>query len=314
MGADRGRRVGLTGSGGLFVKRLVLWTASAVVSCSSLAVVVGSPAATAGPVSTAGISGRFLPAPGPRHIHAAPGVSATPSTNWSGYVQQTLVNGTFTEVSDTVVVPTVVAGKAGEQYAADWVGIGGAITTDSTLVQDGIQTIVTKRGRKTNVSYGAWTEVLPKPEDPLTLTVSAGDTVTSTVWESDKNEWTMTVDDVTTGKSQSRTVPYTSKGLSAEAIHERPCIRGQCDFPRDLAALAHTTNVTFGPGSLSEAAPGATPVPEPLLGSVNGATLTEIVMTNNRGTQNIATPSAPDADNEAFAVAYGAVAPAAPTP
>ena len=91
----------------------------------------------------------------------------------------------------------------------------------------------------------------------------------------------MTVDDTTTGQTQSRTVKYRSKGLSAEAIHERPCL-GDCGSTSpDLATLAKTANVDFGPGTYSESAPGAVVSPKPLLQSVTGATLTEIDMVGN---------------------------------
>jgi Peptidase A4 family len=262
------------------------------------------------------VSGTFLPGPRPGHsrIHAAPGVNSTSSTNWSGYVQAATENRTFTEVSDTMVVPAVVASANGIQYAADWVGIGGYSTAprDSTLVQDGIQTIVTTSKGKTTTTYGAWTEILPQPEKPLDFAVNAGDVVTATVREVSKNKWKMTVDDTTTGQSATRTVKYRSKGLSAEAIHERPCIKGNCQSESDLATLADTANVTFGPGSYSESAPGATPVTEPLLGTVAGATLNEILMVDNNNT-TIATPSDPSVAQDAFAVAYGDTPPPAPT-
>ena len=109
-----------------------------------------------------------------------------------------------------------------------------------------------------------------------------------------------------------RTVKYRSRGLSAEAIHERPCIKGNCQVETDLANLADTTNVTFGPGSYSESAPGASPVTEPLLGTAAGATLNELLMVDNNN-KTIATPSDPSAAQDAFAVGYGDSAPVAPT-
>jgi hypothetical protein len=296
------------------VKRLVLWTASAVVSCSSLAVVVGSSSAAGAPAPAATVSGTFLPGPGHIRLHAAKGMAATDSSNWSGYVQVANQKDTFTEVSDTIIVPAVEASPSGTQYAADWVGIGGY--SDRTLVQDGIQTVVTTKKHKRVVAYDAWTEVLPQSEKALSLAIKAGDAVTATVWESAQNTWTMTVDDTTTGQSQSRTVKYRSKGLSAEAIHERPCLGACGSTSPDLATLAKTANVDFGPGTFSEAAPGAALSPTPLLKSVNGAVLTEIEMVKMVGNneQVIASPSAPDTDDDAFAVAYGPTAPPALSP
>ena len=305
--APAGQRV----RGVFSVKRLVLCAASAVVSCSSL-VVVGSASLAGAPAASATLTGTFLPAPGHVRIHAAPGVSSASSTNWSGYVQLAASKRTFSYVSDTMVVPTVVATSAGTQYAADWVGIGGDTPGDASLVQDGIQPVVTTNKKSSTTTYNAWTEILPQPEKPLPLTVQAGDVVTATVRQTAKNKWKMTVDDTTTGVSDTRTVTYHSRGLSAEAIHERPCIAGNCQSESDLATLADTSNVTFGPGSYSASAPGATSVTEPLLRQATGASLSEIVMVGNNE-KAIATPSAPSAAGDAFAEAYGDTAPPAPT-
>ncbi len=298
------------------MKRLVLYAASAVVSSSFFAVTaVGtSPAGASAPTAVA--NGAFLPAPGHARIHAARGLIVSQSTNWSGYVQAATTKHTFTQVTDTFVVPTVESSTSGSQYAADWVGIGGfdQHPLDATLVQTGIQTMVTTHKGHRTVSYDAWTEVLPAAEKPLSLVLSVGDTVTATVQETAKNTWVMTVDDVTTGQSGERTVKYHSKGLSAEAIHERPCILSPCNTVTDLAALAQTSNVIFDPGSFSETTPGSPPVEEPLLTTtVPGATLTAVQMLANDGTTPIATPSGPDADNDGFTVADGAAQPPPPT-
>jgi Peptidase A4 family len=293
----------------------MLWAVSAMVSCSSLIAVGSAPDAgrlvdTAAPAT---VSGAFLPGPGHPHIHAAPDVSVTNSTNWSGYAQVAGTDRTFTEVTDTMVVPTVVAHVGGAQFAADWVGIGGT-RGDPTLVQDGIQAAVStnKKKKSTSVIYDAWTEILPQPEKRLPLTVTAGDTVTATVLEIARNKWKMTIDDITTGVSDSRTVRYHSEGLSAEAIHERPCVRGNCESERDLAILADTSDVIFGPGSFSESRPGVTPVPEPLLGPANDAGLSEFLMVSSVG-ETLAVPSGPSADNDAFAVSYGNIPSPPPT-
>ncbi len=69
-------------------------------------------------------------------------------TNWSGYAQVAGTDRTFTEVSATMVVPTVGPPRSrSTQYAADWVGIGGT-RGDPTLVQDGIQALVSTNKKK----------------------------------------------------------------------------------------------------------------------------------------------------------------------
>jgi hypothetical protein len=246
------------------------------------------------------------------------GVNNTGSTNWSGYVQVALNRHIFTGVTDTFVVPTVTSSVAGSQYVADWVGIGGY--SDRTLIQDGIQVRVTTSNNVTKVSYDAWTEILPRAERPLKLTVHAGDTVTASVQETATNRWQMTVQDVTTAQSGSRLVQYHSSGLSAEAIHERPCIAEPCSQVSNLAALAQTSDVTFEPGSFSESPAGSAPSYEHLLCSaadplcpVDHATLYSVAMDANDGTTVIATPSAPNSAEDGFTMADGDVAPPSPT-
>jgi hypothetical protein len=297
------------------VKRLVLCAASALVSCATLSVVTGGTAgagavgSATGLVSMAGENGAMIPTPLAPHTRPIRGT--TMSDNWSGYAQVSATENTFTEVTDTFVVPTVDPLSKGTQYAADWVGIGGY--NDTTLVQTGIQTVVRTRKHETTVTYDAWTEHLPKPEEPLTnLTISAGDTVTATVKETGTDTWLMEVSDITTGQSQSVTVDYDSSGESAEAIHERPCIKSPCHAV-DLAHLAQTANVTFGPGFYSTSPPGQSPVLQPLLDAWPNLTLNDIIMTNNKQTKPIATPSSPSVSGDGFAVADGTAPPPAPT-
>jgi hypothetical protein len=245
----------------------------------------------------------------PTHRHGVRGTTLQKASNWAGYAQVSTTPGTFTQVTDTFVVPTIGASAPGVQYAADWVGIGGY--NDATLVQTGIQAFVRTRHHHTTVVYDAWTEHLPQAEKQLTLTISAGDTVTATVQETSAGTWLMEVADATTGKTAGVTVSYSSTGASAEVIHERPCIRAPCNTARDLAQLAQTQNVTFGPGSYSVAPPGQAPVEQPLLAATQS--LVDIVMTNNNGGQDIATPSAPSSAQDGFTVADGAATPPAPT-
>jgi hypothetical protein len=220
-------------------------------------------------------------------------VGTVGSANWSGYAQSAPV-GTFKSVTDTWRVPTVHV-TSGDRYASDWVGIGGYSSND--LVQAGTEAD-SKGGR---AKYDAWTEVLPASEEVLKLTIHAGDVITATVALSG-GVWTMTVTDVTTGKTASRSAANSSKESSVEAIHERPEVGGE------LANLTATSDVTFDPGSYGT---GATPS-HPLLVTALKAKLHRIVMVNNAGTAIIAYPSLPDADHDGFTVADGGKAPPPP--
>jgi hypothetical protein len=292
------------------MRRTALVAALAGAGLSILAVVDSSPP-WAGPSATPALASAVV-APLMR-ASRPPDTAATPqcqgcSYNWAGYAQVTTHRHTYTEVTDTFVVPVGEPGPDGRQVAADWVGIGGY--SDATLVQAGIQTVVATVNGQTSVTYDAWTEVLPQPEKTLPMTVAAGDTVTVTVQETAKNRWLMAVSDGS--QVRSRTVRYRSRGLSVEAIHERPCVQSPCSDPENLAPLAQTAEVTFGPGSFSESAPGLAVVPAPILSGVAGSKLEYLLMVANDGTSVIATPSAPSSIHDAFAVADGAGA--APTP
>jgi Peptidase A4 family len=246
-------------------------------------------------------SGVFIPAPLSGAMpNAISGVTQVGSSNWGGYAQ-TDAKGTYTDVVDTWVVPTVTPKATGKQYSADWVGIGGF--SEGTLVQAGTEA----DNVKGKTVYDAWTEILPAAERVITgLVIHPGDTITTTVQEISAGRWDMTVADVTTGKSGGRTTNYASSSASAEAIHERPEVNGA------LSTLATTNKVTFLPGEFSTTAAGSTPVLTPLLKPATKAKVNQIFMFNNAGTKKIASPSAPSAAKDGFAIQDGATAPAAP--
>jgi Peptidase A4 family len=222
------------------------------------------------------------------------------SANWSGYAQHTKKKATFTAVKDTWTVPTIKSGKSGTEYASDWVGVGGY--SEGTLVQAG----TTEINSNGTAHYSAWTEILPAASVTISgLVIHAGDEITTVVEETSANVWSMTVSDITSGKSGGKTVNYKSSGESAEAIHERPEVGG------GLATLAATTNVTFDPGDYSTAAPGHQTW-KALLKATSVAKLAEIFMTNNAGTKTIASPSAPSTNGLGFSVADGSTSPPPP--
>jgi Peptidase A4 family len=268
--------------------------------------IVAAPAGAAAPTP----GGRDLPAPlppgfaEPSLLQAIGQVTQVGSTNWSGYAQS-VSTSTFHGVSDTWTVPTVNTSLPGNQFSSDWVGIGGV--TDGTLVQAGTEA----DNFGGTAVYGAWTEILPAAEDPLSLAIHPGDTITTSVIEIQANMWQMTVEDLTTHQSQGRTVEYSgSSHASVEAIHERPCIADGCSSVEDLANLTDTSNVTFDPGKYSTKAKKKPK--KGLLKPARGATLYQLFMLNNSGTAVIAAPSSPDSDLDGFTVAFGSTSPAPP--
>ncbi len=298
------------------MRRMLSPLVGAVTCLATLAVAGGTaPQAATALVRSTTNWGQDLVAPThPRKAQRNSGVAAD-SYNWSGYMQATgKRTHTYTGVTTTFVVTTVNTGIPGDQYSADWVGIGGFET--NKLVQAGVE--------EDNIGgralYQAWTEVLPQSESPLALTVSPGNTVVVTVREiaNKKNrdkQWSMTVDDVTTGRSAGLTVKYKIAASSAEAIHERPCIGAPCSD--HLATLATTTPATFDPAYVTTSAPDATAVYQPLLRPASAAaTLYDIAMLPNNAmstTPAIATPSNANSHDDGFTVADGSAVPAPPS-
>jgi hypothetical protein len=283
--------------------RLVAVALAGVLSGGAL--IVGA-AVAAAPAGAAGVGGRALLLPGALpSAHSVHGYSALGSYNWSGWAQGPSANGKkYKSVVDTWKVPTVNTGVSGTQYSSDWVGIGGL--NEGSLVQAGTEA----DNMAGHAFYQAWTEVLPAAEDPLTLTVHAGDTIKTSV-ELKKGKWHMKVKDMTTGQSAGRTASQSSAGsaeASVEAIHERPCIADGCTSVSDLATLTTTTNVTFDPGKYGT---GTTPN-TPLMQALGGAPVYQMFMYGNNGTTIIASPSIPDSDNDGFTVADGSTSPPPP--
>lgn len=290
------------------------------VGLAGLAMCVAAVSAAGGAGAAAAVSsgtaipggGQNIRAPGHPGIAKRNTGSDTQSLNWAGYAQQAAGRGTFTGVTATFVVTTVDTAVPGQQYSADWVGIGGFAS--NKLVQAGIE----EDNIDGTAFYQAWTEILPHAEVPLSLAIAPGNKITVTVRQTankkNKNKrWSMTVTDDTTGLSGGRTVRYTSFEDSAEVIHERPCIGSPCSS--NLATLATTSNETYEPAYYTSSAPNVAAVYHPLLASLGSvATLYDIAMLGNDGSTVIAIPSDANTAADGFTVADGSTVPAAPSP
>jgi hypothetical protein len=138
------------------------------------------------------------------------------STNWSGYA---VLGSSFTSAKGSWVVPTAdCSGVRGDQYAAFWVGLDGY--SSSTVEQTG--TLSDCDGR--SPSYYAWYEFYPSPMYEVTaVPISPGNVIsTSVVYSGGK--FTVTIKNVTTGKSYSTSATVSGASRSsAEWIAEAPC-------------------------------------------------------------------------------------------
>ena len=141
------------------------------------------------------------------------GDGTTTSGNWSGYA----VTGTgFTRASGSWVVPKAKC-SSGTQYASFWVGLDGY--SSNTVEQTGTDSDCASGSPR----YYAWYEFYPNPSFQITsLTIKAGDVISAKVVYS-SSKFTVTIKDVTTGKSFSKSATVSSaKRTSAEWIAEAP--------------------------------------------------------------------------------------------
>jgi Peptidase A4 family len=151
-----------------------------------------------------------------RHGHA--GVQK--SLNWSGYIKSG-GTGAFKKSTASWTVPTLKTNHNG--FSSTWVGIDGA--TDGFLIQTGTEADVIN-GR---THFDAWWEVItPTNEAPevvfTAITVHAGDAITATVAKGTGGKWTMTLNDITAGKTGTHTAAFSGPGKSAEWIQEDPAV------------------------------------------------------------------------------------------
>lgn len=225
------------------------------------------------------------------HINAA-----EQSDNWSGYgenVTETGLTSPYTSVSGEWVVPKVSAKTKGQaESTSTWIGIGGNSpnatlpASDPTLIQTGTEQDVAANGKAT---YDAWWEILPEPETEITsMKVAPGNVMKATISQgSTPEDWTITIADLTRGKSDSytTTTPYPSLMDTAEWIHEAPTLIGT---DAGVATLAKSAPVRFAEAKVNGKA-------------VALAKADTIQMTNSNGTV-IAQPSKPTKSGAGFNV------------
>jgi hypothetical protein len=191
------------------------------------------------------------------------GVNTNQSSNWSGYnigadYPQVSTGTLFTSVSGEWTVPTATPHTKGQaEDSASWVGIGGGCVTDNcsvtdnTLIQAGTEQDVSASGQ---ASYGAWWEIIPETETPVTLPVQPGNTVKVTITEtSTPGQWSIVIDNLTTGKSFSTTTPYSSSEDTVEWIEETPLEIGTTGT--GVATMPDLSTVHFTNASYNKANP-----------------------------------------------------------
>ncbi|MGC9946754.1 MAG: G1 family glutamic endopeptidase [Bryobacteraceae bacterium] len=218
------------------------------------------------------------------------GDGTSTSTNWSGYA---VLGTSFTSAKASWTVPTAKC-SSGDQYAAFWVGIDGY--SSSTVEQTGTDSDCVGK----NPSYYAWYEFYPHPSFEIgSLSIKPGDQMSASVTYSG-SEFTITIEDVTTGKSytKSSTVSGAARS-SAEWIAEAPC----CTARGGILPLADFGTVLFGEdstgvGGTNYATDSATSGPISAFSSIE-----EITMDSSAGAKE-AVPTSLSGDGTSFSVTW----------
>jgi len=181
---------------------------------------------------------------------AAPTSASDVSSNWSGYtvtgVGSTGTTAastmTFTDVTGTWVQPTATCAPGDTSSAAMWVGLGGYSETSQALEQTGTEVDCSIAGKAT---YSMWYEIVPQPSQAVKLKISAGDTITASVYVTNGTDVLVQLKDRTRHTSFTKHVTVAQPDLtSAEWITEAPSVCnqfGQCS----TVGLANFGSVTF---------------------------------------------------------------------
>ena len=98
-------------------------------------------------------------------------------------------------------MPRVAAGTLGNAQVSEWVGVDGASSSDTSLIQAGVYESPDP-ANPAGFVVQAWWEVLPAAETDITnVAVKADDTVSVTLWELTATTWEINLTDVTNGQS-----------------------------------------------------------------------------------------------------------------
>jgi hypothetical protein len=143
------------------------------------------------------------------------------SSNWSGYVAESSIsspaNGFVTIVVGSWKIPTLICNSSQDTYVSTWVGIDGY--SDGTVEQIGTEQDCVN-GQQQNY---AWVEFYPNPSQVITgLAVNNGDIFNASITYLGNNYFLLSIKDLTTGQSYSRTYRTNAQRQSAEWVVEAP--------------------------------------------------------------------------------------------
>jgi hypothetical protein len=225
------------------------------------------------------------------------------SSNWAGYAA---ASGKFpspvvTAVYGSWIVQTISSSVA-PKLSAQWIGIGGFFTGDTTLIQTGTES---DSSRGTN-TYAVWWETLPAARTAISEPVGPGDVIKASIvcleaCTNTKQGWRITISDVTRGWTFTKPLAYSSTLKSAEWIEERPadCVQTVCKLSTlaDFGTASYGQDYTMVTGTGSATIGGAT-LP---IGSLPNE---EISMLQSSGGSVLAQPSSLSVDGTSFTVQW----------
>ena len=152
--------------------------------------------------------------------HPNIGIRAGTSSNWCGYAAVSSISSPADGFVDSVtgdwVIPTLTPNSSQTTYCATWVGIDGF--SDGTVEQIGTEQDCVNGVQENN----AWIELYPGPSRIVALTVNTGDSFTASVVYEGGDLFTLSITDLTTGQSYSRTRSANAQRQSAEWVVEAP--------------------------------------------------------------------------------------------
>jgi len=158
------------------------------------------------------------------------------SNNWSGYVL-TGATGGYEAISASWTVPTLDCSSVPGGFTSDWVGVNGA-GDQPGLFQDGTSSYCLN-GQES--SYAWWTDEAEGYSGAFLFAVASGDVIDAKAYRDPSDYWNYSVDDVTSGSSNSAPEIDSGPGTSAEWIAEDP----EDPTTNALYPLADFGSVTF---------------------------------------------------------------------
>lgn len=209
------------------------------------------------------------------------------SRTWAGYVVASDLEKTHEQiigVNASWTVPRIRVSST-DMYSSAWIGIGGRF--DKTLIQTGTE----HDSINGQEYYSAWYELLPDQAIRIPdISISPGDLITAsiTLVNSDTNEWSIRINDITKNQGFHQTFTYNSSRLSAEWIVESPTVEGQ------VSELANFGTLTFKD---AHAKIGDN------IGKINSFSYSQVIMTNDLSLQ-LASVSPLSASGASFNVTY----------